>query len=418
MKIIDIYDKINNPTLLTNLYFNNKIVAIRDDFSLNRYMTNNIRKKDETYKRLYKIDIDTKDVQKIDISKDLHIIKKHSVEDILYGVSLEREEGLNKLKFIKLLCEKGEEYQIGYIDIPNDDDLITYGGHIDDIDIPIHIINDRYILVTYFNECDFTKDKASSGKIFLIDSKEEKMYNVNHNLINGDSLLRSNMLDFKNISLEDKFIFKTGMEYLWEKEKIFDEINTGRKIKNMKYHLKETLGYFDIKSFIKTVKEGKDKLSPKVLEKKDERGAIEVIGTYESSIVYLLANLEIGAMYIKKYNIKNDTYKEVKLQKKYTRFLLFNNKVYGVASIKNTITIDDIFNRKTIFNNIFKECPSFIIYIDDKKVIFQRDKIISGEKSVIICDTKTNEIVKEFDDRMGYFNKKANALILYKGLRT
>jgi len=387
MKILDIYKKLNCPSIVIN-YREDRLIAIK------AITSENLDSGILYYKEYFVIDKKSETIEIRKSFKDMYNICTEDTCENLFFTTYDIRDNKYYLQFYKIFLNKHYTEELIY-EIEIDGGLLSTGFI--NLNCVIKALNDRYIICWYKDE---GQNFSVHTKVVLIDTINRTGNYLNTN----DSLLNCDFSGIKITGTQEnkKIIIKTGSIGNLEKYEFS---------KNSNNICDEKLLLYDSSTFIQNVIQNNELLGKEIEFKKDE-GTFELIDATDKSILYAVCLFDKESSLITSYDYKKDE-KAILISDEYIYdydyYKQFNENVYGIKITDCTVQIDNLISKK-VFEYKFDIYAPYVVFYDERKVVLE---FLVPNQKVVIYDIDNLTVINEFINRKADYFIENDTLVLH-----
>ncbi|MED1953797.1 hypothetical protein [Brevibacillus centrosporus] len=231
--------------------------------------------------------------------------------EIAFGAELRSCGDFYEIALYRMDLKHLTQNEVGSIFIGDKINDVMESLRLDDIEAyPTYIfaVDNRYSII-FIAENEPEYGKPYFQHIYLIDSKDNKVYQIeNKEISNNDTLLRLGSMNSFNCNGNLYFYLKTGRINASEKKELYLSCNHEKPY----YDHLETLLLFSVSSLSDQVHGNVVKLNSTLIEQLDYNYAFDEIGTYNDGLYYEVLDIGKNSTTLKQYNISEKVFEKKK----------------------------------------------------------------------------------------------------------
>lgn len=388
VKVINI-DEFNDKELTyTNLFFDNNIIFIEENSEL-RAFGNNLG--------IIKYNIISKNADYYRFPANSIIVSCKNSQPVMYYAPIHWNQDWACIQFRKLNCVNFGDKQITSILVEDEKETVPAESRLWNTEL--FGIDERYAIV-FIPTINHKYGQSCFSKMLLIDSQENRSYDVPIKLGKSDSLLRMCLFNASKCKDQTYIMLKTGRMGCYEKKDFWD-------LQEQNYFDQlESLLILDVNTFIKNIKDGDEIAKNHVVDSCGFEEAFVDCTLDGGQLKYTKVNFSDQSSSFVLYDVFSKQKFETKFDGLYVEFFRSDNEIYAIEMEEEKLY--DLMNKQLIYRTVSNE---HILDFNNKYAItylFQE-----GLKSAIyLHNIKENTVNKLGEGRLFDFDSQRQILTI------
>lgn len=354
---------------------------------------------------IFKYNIISNKVDYYKFDTNISIISYESSQACLYYSLIDWKGSKAYVQFRKLDCRNFENKEVVTIELEDVKDMDT--GNAIFTKFVIYGINNRYAIAAL--PCSNHKyGQPRFSQLLLLDSMDNKYYNIPERLGKNDSFLRMDNIVVHSFNNQNYILIKTGAILACEKENYWNR-NFKRDTFENYFDQFENLFLIDAHSLVKYVKEGTEIPEDNILSSCDFNCAFTNYSFDGKLVKYQKKDFQKVRTEIASFDIISKKKSEIIVDGLYEYLYESNENLYVFETTEDCKKIFDIESKSNIFTT--SSSAEQIIYINNEYVFTHI--LQEGIKHTILSYNLKENTVNKLGEGWFTFDAKQNILTIF-----
>ena len=388
VNVVNLNKNLSGSVVKLSIEENDNLYFVEDNI---QFKAQNIK-----YIAIQSININSLKHQRYKLTNEGDIISIISNSATIYYATTINMTQSSYISIYRANCKKMNEEFVVKIEFKYENPFIS--------DSKIIGLNERYAII-FVPHNELNCERPFFKVCYLIDSLEKKIYNVDCNIGNKDSLLQ---LDDSWIICDKFLILKTGRIRPYEKMRLWEE-NMYKPLNGFLGQT-ESLVICEIENFIEKIKCGVNVLEHNLVEFCEINNSLNIIAFLENSLIYSISQFENNATRIKLFDFTQCNTKVLMEAKRvFDDIRYFNENFYGI--LLGEEKIQEIYSVKE--ETSILTTNENLVYIDKSFFVSITPIEYSLKRNFNLTDVSERKILDCFLGRLSFFDYVRNSLFIY-----